>query len=171
MTVVTGPPGAGKSTVAAILADRSRLSALVAGDDFFGFMRSGAISPWLPTAHDQNTAVVEASAAASGRLTQYCDVVYDGVVGPWFLPTFLDRSGLDHVHYAILLPPLEACLERVRTRTNHGFTDIAAAEHMWHEFNRAPVADRHQFNIVAAADVIAQEIEDRTAAGALRYVS
>jgi energy-coupling factor transporter ATP-binding protein EcfA2 len=39
LLVVTGPPGAGKSTVAAVLAGRFPESALVEVDAFFGFLR------------------------------------------------------------------------------------------------------------------------------------
>jgi dephospho-CoA kinase len=42
LLVVTGPPGAGKSTVARILVDRAERSVLVKGDAFFGFLASGA---------------------------------------------------------------------------------------------------------------------------------
>ena len=46
LIVVAGPPGAGKSTVARILADGFERSALVVGDDFFAFVRQGYIDPW-----------------------------------------------------------------------------------------------------------------------------
>jgi cytidylate kinase len=141
--VVTGPPGAGKSTVAERVAGLLDPSALVAGDDFFAFLRSGAVSPWLPAAHRQNTAVIEAAAAATGRLCRYCDVVYDGVVGPWFLRTFRAVAATDRLHYVVLLPPLEVCLERVGNRRGHGFTDRDAAEHLWLEFRDADVDPRH----------------------------
>ena len=141
--MVTGPPGAGKSAIADRLVQLLHPSALVSGDDFFGFLRNGAVAPWLDEAHAQNTAVVQAAAAATGRLSRHCHVVYDGVVGPWFLPDFLLAASLTHVHYAMVLPPLEVCLERVRTRQEHGFTDSRAAEHMWWEMRRADLAPRH----------------------------
>lgn len=84
LIVVTGPPGAGKSTVGRILAGRYEASALVAGDQFFGFLDRGHITPWLPEADGQNTIVIEAAAAAAGRLAVAYMVVYDGAVGPWY---------------------------------------------------------------------------------------
>ncbi|WP_077488433.1 hypothetical protein [Sinomonas mesophila] len=53
----------------------------------------------MPAAHDQNTAVVEAAARAAGRLAGHCDVVCDGVIGPWFIE-----------------------IERVKTRTGQDLT-------------------------------------------------
>jgi cytidylate kinase len=123
VVVVTGPPGAGKSTVAERLAGLFDPSALVSGDDFFAFLRNGAVAPWLEAAHDQNTAVVAAAAAATGRLAARCHVVYDGVLGPWFLEPFVGSAGLGHLHYVVLLPPLRVCLERVQARRGHAFTD------------------------------------------------
>lgn len=143
--VVTGPPGSGKSTVASKLADRFETSVLVEGDRFFAFLRQGFIPPWLPEAHAQNLAVIEAAAQTAGRLARHCNVVYDGVVGPWFIETFLKHTGLEELHYVILLPPLGVCLDRVKTRTDHGFTDLDAAEHMWHDFDQSNVEDRHRF--------------------------
>jgi cytidylate kinase len=170
LIVVSGPPGAGKSTVAARLAERFDRCALVPGDDFFGFVRRGAIEPWLPEAREQNAAVIEAAATAAGRLAGYCDVIYDGVVGPWFRDAFLEHSGLDRLHYAVLLPPLTTCLDRVRTRTGHGFTDPAATEHMWRDFAGASVEDRYLFEDPDAdPSELARQIAERMASQAIRY--
>ena len=63
LIVVTGPPGAGKSTVARVLADRFPRSALVTGDSFFAFVSGGWVAPWLPEAHEQNDVVLRAAAS------------------------------------------------------------------------------------------------------------
>jgi energy-coupling factor transporter ATP-binding protein EcfA2 len=144
LLVVTGPPGAGKSTVACVLASAAQHSVLIEGDAFFSFLANGAIEPWLPGSNDQNTVVTRAAACAAGAfaLGGYT-TVYDGVVGPWFLPTFGAATGLDHLYYAILLPSVDICVRRVATRREHGFTDEAATRKMHAEFASAPVADRH----------------------------
>jgi cytidylate kinase len=143
LVVVTGPPGAGKSSVSEQLANRFTPSALVAGDAFFAMMKQGYILPWLPPARRQNSVIIEAAGAAAGKLTELCLVVYDGVLGPWFLPTFLGATGLSQVHYVILLPPLEVCLKRVRSRVGHGFADLSVTRDMYRQFQDAAIHTRH----------------------------
>jgi cytidylate kinase len=143
LILLTGPPGAGKSTVAAALAARLDPSVLVAGDAFFGFLATGAIAPWLPESQAQNEVVTEASAAATGRFARDYATVFDGMVGPWFLPTFAVATGVDRLHYVVLLPSLDRCRHRVATRVGHGFADDAATEKMHGEFARAEIDPRH----------------------------
>jgi hypothetical protein len=144
LLVVTGPPGAGKSSAAEMLARSAPHSVLIEGDAFFGFLASGAIEPWLPESNDQNTVVTKAGASAAGAFASggYA-TVYDGVVGPWFLPSFGSATGLDQLDYAVLLPSVETCVRRVATRRGHGFTDDTATRKMHAEFASAAVADRH----------------------------
>jgi dephospho-CoA kinase len=67
LLVVTGPPGAGKSAVTRVLADRFEPSVVVEGDAFFAFLARGAVPPWLPESNAQNEIVAEAAASAAGR--------------------------------------------------------------------------------------------------------
>ena len=120
MIVVSGPPGAGTSTVAKALADAYEPSALVVGDDFFALLARGRLDPWLPDADAQNQSVLSAAAAACGRLAERFTVVYDGVLWPPYAALFATAAGRAF-HYALLLPPLEVCLERVRERSDHPY--------------------------------------------------
>jgi len=170
LLLVTGPPGAGKSTVARQAAGCFEPSALVAGDEFFHFLVRGAIAPWLPEAHDQNETTTRASAAAAGAyVSGGLSTVFDGIVGPWHLHTFGAATGLAELHYAILLPSADRCAARVAARADHGFDDEAATRHMHQEFSDAAIDERHVLR--DPPDVVAEVLDELLArfhAGSLR---
>lgn len=170
LLVVTGPPGAGKSTVARLLSKMFERSALVVGDQFFGFIDRGFVAPWTAEAHHQNEVVVEAAAAAAGRLVSGgYTVTYDGVIGPWFLERFVAATELARIHYVVLLPPMHVCVERVRGRVGHGFTDLEATRHMYGEFVGARVAGRHLITSLGSAELVATSIHEHLATGSLAW--
>ncbi|MGQ7297675.1 AAA family ATPase [Quadrisphaera sp. KR29] len=177
LLVTSGPPGAGKSTVAALVVAGLDVAALVPGDAFFAFWARGAVPPWLPEAHAQNTTTTTAAAAAAGALAAGgCPVVYDGVVGPWFLPAFAAsaaRQGLrvpGELHLAVLLPDLERTSRQVASRTGHGFTDAEATARMHGEFSAAVggLPERHVLrDPPPRPEEVAALVVERWAAGAL----
>ena len=144
LLVITGPPGAGKSTVAELVAGSFERCALVQGDVFFRFVVQGYIDPWLPESHEQNTVVTQVSSSAAGRYARGGFMtVFDGMVGPWFLPTFLEYTEVPSIHYAVLLPSVDVCVARVLGRKGHGFRDEAATRQMHASFADADVDPRH----------------------------
>jgi cytidylate kinase len=171
LLVITGPPGAGKSKVARAVAAAADHSVLVEGDAFFAFLANGRIDPWLAGSNEQNTVVIEAAAAAAGRFARGSyTTVYDGVIGPWFLATFAEATGLESLDYVILLPSVERCVQQVAERTGHGFTDEAATRKMHRQFAETPIARRH---VLAdpwnSVDAIVDRVSASLGRGDLRY--
>lgn len=169
LLVVAGPPGAGKSSVSRILANRWSPSALVEGDEFFRFLRNGMTEPWRVESREQNALITDIQAAAAGS---YCaagyHTVYDGVLGPWFLDRFAAAAGVP-VDYAVVLPKVDACLHRIRTRLGHEFHDEDAARSLHEQFTTGQLDARHVIDSTdQSAEEIANSIEARRDAGSLR---
>lgn len=143
LLVIAGPPGAGKTTISSLVSARLSSSVLLRGDAFFRFLDQGAQKPWLPEAEEQNRTVIRASGAAAGQYMHGgFETVFDGVMGPWFLPTFFEATGLGELHYAVLLPPVERCVHNVTTREGHR-DDEPGTRYMHEQFNRANISARH----------------------------
>lgn len=135
--VVTGPPAAGKTTVARTLATDRTPSVHLHADDFWAFLTTGYVEPWLPAARQQNDVVIRAICDATRAFADGgYHVVLDGVIGPWFLEELLSRCPPEEISidYVMLLPQLTVLLDRLGKRTGHGFTSAEAAEHMYQEF-------------------------------------
>ncbi len=159
LLVVSGPPGSGKSTIGALLADRMSPSALIEGDAFFRFLRNGMIEPWRVEARAQNEAImrIQATTASRYRSAGY-ETVYDGVVGPWFLDTFTAAAGA--FDYVVLMPPIQTCLDRITTRVDHEFDDATGTRSLHDQFADTCTVDlrAHVFDSSSGSP---QEIADR----------
>lgn len=135
VVIVSGPPGSGKSTVAEALAGDAERGVHLESDRFYRWIRSGFVGPHLPEAHAQNTTVMDAVADAAATYAEGgYTVVWDGIVGPWFLDRVLARFAARgvRVRYLVIRADRETALARVRERD--GTVDTSGAEVMWNQF-------------------------------------
>ncbi len=129
-----------------------------------------AIDPWLPESRERNTVVTRAASKATGEfVVGGFSVVYDGVIGPWFLDTFVTTAGLTEVDDAVLLPTVEACQQRVEARHGHGFTDLAATASMHRQFSEAELEQRHLIREQGLSPDESALIREPLSSGTLRH--
>jgi predicted kinase len=167
--IVSGCPGAGKSSVSARLAAADARGVHLTSDVFYGFP-AHPVDPTTPESRAQNDAIVRAVMRAAGGFAEagYA-VVVDGIFGPWFLPQIaeeLQRQGLA-ADYVLLQADLEEALRRATTRAHAADPD--AVRHMHRAFAAAQGFEDHALETTdVSLDDVVRRLQERRAGGALR---
>lgn len=141
--ILTGSPGSGKTTTAAALAKAPGAPKVhLHTDDFWHFVKNGAIPPYLPEAHQQNMVVIDILAkAAEGYAKGGYFVIVDGIVGPWFLAPF--RALSVPLHYVVLRPPLDIAIARCRARGGDTLSDPEPIAALHRQLSSLDDLERH----------------------------
>jgi predicted kinase len=169
ITVVSGSPGAGKTTLTHRLAARAERGLHLESDPFYGFP-AHPIDPTTPESHAQSSAVLTSVVrAASGFSDAEYEVYVDGVVGPWWLPLLareLAPRGIG-LHYVILRVELEEALHRAATRAQS--TDADAVRHMHRAFEDLGAFASHAVDTTdVPVDSLVERVAGRLAEGSFR---
>lgn len=134
IVILSGHPGSGKTTTAQALASLPGVAKVhLHSDDFWGYIRTGRIEPWLPEAHAQNQMInaIVADVAARYAEAGYL-VALDGVVRPWWLPAFA-RKGLS-LHYLVLQTSVEEAVRRCQARGGDSLSDPQVVANLHGQF-------------------------------------
>jgi cytidylate kinase len=173
VTILTGPPAAGKTTVAELLAVSASVPTVhLMTDLFYRSIRSGFVLPFLPEAQRQNEVVIE---AIVGTVATFAhggyDVVVDGIVGPWFLPPFcalLESDDLT-VSYVVLRPDLDTTLSRAKERVGQELKDVDAITGLHSAFAQLGKLEHHAIDTSElSAEQTSAEVRRILASGSYR---
>jgi cytidylate kinase len=120
ITILSGPPGSGKTTVGRILAKTTEKPTVhLVTDSFYVAIKKGFVPPFLPEAARQNEVVIRVIVESMlGYAVGGYDVVVDGIIGPWSLAPFVNAAARSRIllSFVVLRPSYEQTYSRAASR-------------------------------------------------------
>lgn len=163
--IIGGTPGAGKTSVAAWLAEQSSRAVHLKTDYFFDFVRH-KLDPSKPESKQQNETVVRAYLSAAKRYAEGgYSVFLDGVIGPWLLPQICGE--FERFDYVILHASETVTLNRIAARRSQTSAKASVALRMHAQFEQA--FDAYPSHVVhtdgLSIEMLGHELLTKQAAG------
>jgi len=168
--ILSGPPGSGKSTVAALHARTYPRAVHLHTDDFWHFIAAGLIPPYEPASRSQNHTVVEVIAGAAYTYAQGgFTTIVDGIVGPWMLDHYLAQARQHRdvaLTYVVLRAGRDETLARAQSRTAPAaLVDEQPILQLWDQFAELGPYEHHALDTSGeSAETSAQRVADAVAA-------
>lgn len=171
--IITGPPGAGKTSVALAICERFDRMVHVPVDDVRHWVRAGYRHPWANDAQaaEQLRMAADAAVAVTRNAVEYrySVIIDDVILGDAAEAYRAGLGGLDaQVQFVTMLPSLERCLERDLARGAASIPERVRALH--EEFTAAVAAERQPGAVLdtttdADAYVTADRVQDAISRG------
>ena len=109
--IITGPAGVGKSTVSKTVAEKLSKSVLIEGDDIYGHVVGGYVSPWKEGNHLELFWKVSIDIIKDYLEAGY-DVVYNYIISPNNLEKLREKFKEYNLKFVVLLIDEETLLSR-----------------------------------------------------------
>lgn len=158
--LLTGPPGAGKTTVAPLLCANAPgpLAVHLETDSFYRSIRKGWLAPWTPESHDQNQVMAAAMLRTAVTYAQGgYEVITDGIITDWVKQVFVNgaREAGVALDFIVLIPDQPIAAERGRTRTADPIPDYSPHVKLYSQFAAEDAAHAVDTGDVAPAALAA----------------